>query len=232
LLVGDDALDVVLLKDADSGFADLRLVVIDCAGIKERHLFLSVGLGRSGTFAIPLGESLCVEGGEQSVPVDAQILFHQPAHRGIPIRPVDQWSRPTGQPSHPIRVPEYFVGEAGPVLLGLHHIGAHDGPREIDFPFVRRHVGADRVAKLALVAEIDDVIDLLIFDSVRLAKILIHQLKQVHKRRAEGMAERASIADVEHPQNFRPGRLRVPELRCVNVKLHPLCFLLSGFRWN
>src|SRR5438552_17938249 len=76
LLVWNDALDPVFLKDGNRRFADLRLVVIDGAGIKEGYLFVSASLRGSRLFTNPLSKSLAMKRRKHSIPVDAQILFH------------------------------------------------------------------------------------------------------------------------------------------------------------
>jgi hypothetical protein len=77
---------------------------------------------------------------------------------------------------------------------------------------VRRDIRADGIAELALVTEFHYVLNLVVIDPIGFAKVFIHQLEQVHKRRAEGMAKRAPVADIEYPQNLLPCVLRIPEL--------------------
>src|SRR5437773_180575 len=164
-----------------------------------------------------------MEGRKQSIPVDAQRLFHQTAQKRVLIRPVDERRRPTSQASHAVCVSEYSVGEAASSLLGIHQVGPHDRPREIDVPLVRRYIRTDCVAKLALVAKIHNLFDLLILKRVRLAEVFIHQPEQVYKRRTECMTERAPIADIKYTRNFLSCRLPVPELRLIKVKVHYSC---------
>src|SRR5215471_13624186 len=86
-------LDVVFLKRADGGLADLRLVVIDDAGVEERDLQTARALrckrGLTDVLPEPPFKSLGMEVRENLVAVDADGLLHQQSVGGITVGEID-----------------------------------------------------------------------------------------------------------------------------------------------
>ena len=72
---------------------------------------------------------------------------------------------------------------------------------------------------------------MLVLERLRLTEVLVYQPEQVHKRRTEGVTERAAIADVEHPHDFLTRGLRVPELRRGQVKVEHVAFSSQSLRF-
>ena len=65
--------------------------------------------------------------------------------------------------------PAHAVGERDALFARLHDLGAAHEFRKVEFPIVRRVIGAVVVAELALVAEVDD---LTCFTRVELRRLL------------------------------------------------------------
>ena len=222
LLLGNHALDAVLFQDADGRLADPGLVVVDGAGVEQRRLLLAVALGGGGTPAVPLGEGLAVIRGQQPVTVNAHILFHQTAQKRGPVGPVCEGRHPARPAPYPVRVAHHPVGKAHPFVLGFDETGPHHGPGEVDVPLVGRDVRTDGVTELALVTLIDYQLHLVVLQGTRVAEVIVHHLEQAHEGRTEGVAQRAAVADIEHPLQFGPQGALVPERRCFGLKAHRL----------
>jgi hypothetical protein len=122
----------------------------------------------------------------------------------LPGVPVAQFT--TGAPStdaaQRVGPPQELIGHPLPerhTLLLAHRVDPAHEPREVELPFVRRHVGALHVAELALVALVDHLVALGVGQRRDVAVFGVDEVEQGRERRAQVEAEPAAVAQVEDP---------------------------------
>jgi hypothetical protein len=132
--------------------------------------------------------------------VDASDHLEEGAmHRDL-VHPVGQGRGEASELADEIRVPEEAVLAGDTVLPGLRGTRAQHEARKIHLPAVRRRVRAVVEAELALVAEVDDLLQVGPGQPVRLPVHRLHVEPVEHdlERRAQRQAPPTAVADVIH----------------------------------
>ncbi len=205
--------------------ADAGIVVVDEAGGVEHRLALAGrrGGGARRSVAGAFDEARAMKFRQIGAAIDAGGLLHR--------RP-GQTVRRLGRP---IRERGHGAGELA-VAVGLDQLALHPGHlafaelggaiaqhemREVDGPFMGRHVGAFRhEAHVAERAGIDDLGVILMVDPVDLAGArTVDEIEQPREAVAEIEAAPAAVADVEDAMHLRIDLAAVVEVGALPVEL-------------
>jgi hypothetical protein len=108
----------------------------------------------------------------------------------------------------------------GFAVFELVDLGAQHQVREIEVPFVRRHIGTfGHVAEVAQIAVVDHLPVIGFGDAIDFHRRgFIDQIEQCGKRLAQADAAAATVADVEHPLHFLEQRRLVEEIGIAPIQ--------------
>src|SRR5690606_34495114 len=223
---GQGEVDAVVLEYPDQILHHLGLVGVAVAGGEQGNL---AGGGATGAGLAPLDKGsgaapggAVAELGKAGVGVDAEVLGHQLAGRGVAVDGVDPEvdRRDQGDElAEGVGAGQEAVAKTRLALFELHRLGPEHQMGEVDVPLVGWHIGTlghiAQVAQVALVHHLD-VIPL--GDPVHLQGVgFVHQVEQGGEGVAQAHAAPAAVADVKPPLQFPVEGLLVVEVRAAPV---------------
>src|SRR5690606_38182577 len=216
----------VMLEHPDQILHHLGLVVVAVAGGEQGNL---AGGGATGAGLAPLdkGSGAAPGGavakfGQAGVGVDAEVLGHQLAGRGVAVHGVDPeiHRRDEGdQLAEGVGAGQQSVPETRLALFELDRLGAEHQVGKVHIPGMGRDVGAlGHVAQVAQVALVHHLDVIPLGDAVHLQGVgFVHQVEQGGEGVAQAHAAAAAVADVKHPLQFPVEGLLVVEVRAAPV---------------
>src|SRR5438876_4839166 len=225
--------DAVPLEHADRGAPRRRLVVVDaarreqrdfpCGGHRGRRAAPRARARRGRPLRVafePGGERRALELGQVPFLVDTRYRLHERAMHTELVHPVRQGCAEAPEPADEVRVAEKSVLKRDAVLPRLGGAGAQHEPREVDLPAVRRCIRAVIETELALVAEVDDFLDVRCGQLFHVAVdgVDIHPIEQHFERRAERQTPPTAAAYVIDPPQLLVDGAELPELRILDIE--------------
>jgi hypothetical protein len=168
----------------------------------------------------PAAEGLPVELGHVPVLVDAQQRLHERAVHGQLVHPVRQRRAQPPEPADEVGAAQEAVLQTHAGLTRLRRARPQHQPGKVDFPAVRRRVRTVVEAELALIAEIDDFLDVRRRQLVHVAvdRLDVHPVEQHLERRTQRQAPPAATADVVHTPHLPVNRPEIPKLRLPKIQ--------------
>ena len=213
----------VLLEHGDRRLAGAGIVVLDRAGREEGDALFDAAANRFARRRSNQRENVSRwNAGSFAVPVDPDRRLHQAAVDLEARDPVRQGRRRAPELADQLGVAEKAILQRHALLPGRRGPRAQHEAREIDLPPVRRRVRAMVVAELALIAEVDDFLDV---GGRQLLDVAVHGIRvepvEHHlERRAQRQAAPAARADVVDAAQLRVHLVELPEIRLPNVECH------------
>jgi hypothetical protein len=128
--------------------------------------------------------------------------------------------RDAGERADRIRAGEDAIAHLHVALPIFHGLGAEHQVREVQVPFVRRHVGTlGHVAQIAEITVVDHLPVVVLGDAVDLHRFgLVHQIEQRREGLAEADAAATAVTDVEDALQLLVERSLVVEISTLPVE--------------